>query len=60
MIDTRSTILWATSGITTIFGLMTLNDWAIVAGILAAIGSMISSGINIYYKIKNKGKKDID
>jgi len=59
MADHRSILLWLGSSFTTVIGLITVNDLAIMVGIAAGIGSLISSGVNIYFKFKNKGKKDI-
>lgn len=57
--DFRSIFLWMGSGFATIIGLLTLSDWGILIGILAGIGSLASSGVNMYFKFKNKNKDKI-
>lgn len=54
--DLRSTFLWIGSGFATIIGMATLSDWGIIVGIIAGIGSLISSAVNMYFKFKNKNK----
>lgn len=57
--DHRSTFLWIGSGFATIIGMATLTDWGIIVGILAGVASLASSGVNMYFKFKNKNKDKV-
>lgn len=54
MLDHRSIIVCLSSNLVTILGLISLNQAAIWAGLLAAITTVVWNVINSYFRIKER------
>lgn len=54
--EPKSVIGWVGSGVTTIFGMITLNQVAIMVGILTGLSTI---GVNLYtFLVKRKEQKN--
>lgn len=57
MFDFKGVFGWIGSGITIIFGMVTLNDVTITTGMIAGVTTIIWNVRNFYLSFKNKKNK---